>query len=272
MDTNEVERYWIERGENSFKYKGEEFYTITPISYYYQRRKELLSTVFNFVKEYNVDQTSKILDFGCGDGWYLNYFARKMSSNFYYGCDLSQSMIYKANKDKKFENIKYKVANGYIPFEEKFDFIYSIAVLAHILDDILLLKVIDNIYDNIYDNGYFICFEAIADTMRSGKTWTRRSEKDYIQMFEEKGFELIFQKYVSYTLFNMYEWFFLRKIERFFRGDGEVERRLAMNRSKLIIFLNEIIMKLSKLIKLPLKKKITGNTIFCFKKVSTLKN
>lgn len=41
MNYNE-EDYWNARANKVYRYKGEEFYTITPIPYYYQRRKVIL--------------------------------------------------------------------------------------------------------------------------------------------------------------------------------------------------------------------------------------
>jgi 2-polyprenyl-3-methyl-5-hydroxy-6-metoxy-1,4-benzoquinol methylase len=65
------EYYWNMRADNSYKYKGECFYTLTPIPYYYSRRRILLKLLGREIKKIN---KGKILDFGCGDGFYLKYF------------------------------------------------------------------------------------------------------------------------------------------------------------------------------------------------------
>ena len=60
--------YWNDRGMNSYWYKGETFYTVTPIPLYYRRRVLLLELLEPLVVDNNVKD---ICDFGCGDGWYI---------------------------------------------------------------------------------------------------------------------------------------------------------------------------------------------------------
>ena len=36
--------YWEQRGAEGFEYRGETFYTITPIGFYYERRRKLLNS------------------------------------------------------------------------------------------------------------------------------------------------------------------------------------------------------------------------------------
>jgi len=59
---NSEANYWNSRGSNFFKYKGEYFYTITPIPHYYKRRKLLLNLIGERLRDKNA-----VLDYGCGD-------------------------------------------------------------------------------------------------------------------------------------------------------------------------------------------------------------
>ncbi len=66
--------YWQIRGKKSYGYKGNQYYTITPISYYYQRRKVLISQINTILEQYSICK-KRILYFDYGDGWYVKYFA-----------------------------------------------------------------------------------------------------------------------------------------------------------------------------------------------------
>jgi hypothetical protein len=65
------ENYWLDRGNNLYEYKGEKYYTITPIPYYLKRRELLLKNVENIInKLVEKKRFLKICDYGCGDGYY----------------------------------------------------------------------------------------------------------------------------------------------------------------------------------------------------------
>ena len=85
--------------------------------------------VINFFNEYNISKNNKVLDLGCGEGRDAIYFLDKGYNVF--AVDYSKTVIEMCNKitqnkykDKfrNFDLIKDKM-------EEKFDFIYSVAVL-----------------------------------------------------------------------------------------------------------------------------------------------
>lgn len=69
---NYWERYWEERGENIKRYKGKEFYTVTPFPFYVYRRNRILE----ILKGIDVEG-KRILDLGCGDGYYSRYLIKK---------------------------------------------------------------------------------------------------------------------------------------------------------------------------------------------------
>ena len=95
MNENNRE-YWDERANLGYKYKGETFYTITPIPYYYKRRKLLLQLLTKYL---SVNKEQLVCDYGCGDGWYLGFFENNYPKNKYYGIDMSESMLISAKKD-----------------------------------------------------------------------------------------------------------------------------------------------------------------------------
>ena len=67
--------YWNDRANKTYRYKGEEFYTITPIPYYYKRRKAILSFLAKCILE---NKAESVCDYGCGDGEYLRLVCDKL--------------------------------------------------------------------------------------------------------------------------------------------------------------------------------------------------
>ena len=64
-----------------------------------KKRMEILTSNISFTKK------DKILDFGCGTGFFLNFIKKKKNfRGYYYGCDISKKIIdfnKKGNKDPK---------------------------------------------------------------------------------------------------------------------------------------------------------------------------
>lgn len=132
------QRFWDGRAKGRNIYKGQEFYTITPLPYYFKRRKVMLE----FAEQVVMDANS-IMDFGCGDGWYLNYFNKKAKKEQKFkGLDISAEMVKKAKKLNK--NIDIYVSKDGIKKNEKYDLVYSFATLAHI-EDTLISDIFKNI-------------------------------------------------------------------------------------------------------------------------------
>lgn len=92
MNSNNAE-YWDKRSRMAVEYKGEKFYTVTPLPYYYRRRAILLNHLDSFFWSNDIE---KVCDFGCGDGWYLQYFSTKFGKKKYFGVDSSEKMIERA--------------------------------------------------------------------------------------------------------------------------------------------------------------------------------
>jgi len=123
--------YWEYRGGISYEYKGETFYTVTPIPYYYRRRALLVNLLSLVVDGPNA---VRICDFGCGDGWYLKYLAERHEEKQWYGVDMSESMIARARQACPMA--EFHVSHNGIEVNRTFDLVYSVAVFAHVLDDV----------------------------------------------------------------------------------------------------------------------------------------
>jgi len=56
MHDTSNQHYWDDRGGVSYCYKGETFYTVTPIPYYYRRRAVLLALMRPLIEKSEVNR------------------------------------------------------------------------------------------------------------------------------------------------------------------------------------------------------------------------
>ena len=152
----EEKTYWDYRGSISYEYKGETFYTITPIPYYYARRKSILKLIYNFISKRNCN---KICDYGCGDGVYLSHLKQMGLECDMCGIDISPEMIERAKMNcKDYDNIHFSLSEGKgISCEEKYDCIYSSAVFAHV-DDAIVETIFSDLEAHLNENNGYFCF------------------------------------------------------------------------------------------------------------------
>lgn len=252
--------YWEERGDLSYKYENESFYTVTPIPFYYKRRKILVEMLFNLL---NSDVFKKICDFGCGDGWYLNHFSERFNNRSWLGIDISVSMIKKAKQ--KCPHIDFIVHDKGIPSEDHFDLIYSLAVFAHILDDNKIKHLFNNIYSHLQYGGSFVLFEQTGPKTKKGTTWTRRQPNFYIKNAEEAGFELKNTTLIAFPYHRFFEIhiapFFYKYL---FRGKTYYEKCINANKSIFFQNLSKIFLNFSAKYKFESINRYEGNTLFHF--------
>ncbi|HLK29308.1 MAG TPA: methyltransferase domain-containing protein [Puia sp.] len=92
----------------------------------------------------------RILDVGCGTGYLTNLIANSGAETI--GIDSSREMIAKA--ESEYPNIDFKVLSATdFHFDEKFDAIFSNAVLHWVLEK---EKAIDCMYENLKPNGRLV--------------------------------------------------------------------------------------------------------------------
>lgn len=261
-ETHAYSDYWEERGRHSFFYKGEEFYTITPVPYYYKRRETLL----RLIGPYFIDsRTKKLCDFGCGDGWYIRYFTETYPDKQYYGIDPSKSMITRAKE----KNNDFFLANTSDPgiFNVMFDMVYAIAVFAHISSDEELMRIFNDIYRNINNLGYFIIFEQTSSYRLGGEEYLKRNQKEYTTFAEQCGFSLVKMFNLSYPVHRIFELTIARFFYKFLsKGKTIYEKKVYANKNPLFRALSALTIFLSGS---PIKRKETtyGNTLFIFRKI-----
>jgi len=93
----------------------------------------------------------KVLDFGCGCGWLLNYLSQHFVNNQYFGIDTFKDDIKYANSKIKENNIIFLHYDSIdrLPFKDNFfDFIISNEVLEHVEDPEFYVSELSRVMKN----------------------------------------------------------------------------------------------------------------------------
>jgi SAM-dependent methyltransferase len=195
--------YWEKRGKAGFSFHDEVFYTITPIGFYYHRRKELLARMERVLQ--GLPAAASVLDFGCGDGFFTCRFARQFPDLRFWGCDLSHEMIARSHKlqQKRQLQVTFQQAASDIPFNETFDLIYVIGVFYN-LDEATLEQVTRRLAERLKPGGRVVLFEITSVLWpRGGKIWRRRRPQAYRRLFQQAGFSLVEEELIAFPLYNV---------------------------------------------------------------------
>lgn len=261
-----LKTYWEERSRGSFTYRGESFYTVTPVPLYYQRRARLLKALQNFLSsQTSKTHSSRLLDFGCGDGFYSIWIKQNFPQFDVTGRDLSIGMIESA-KHRSSElglSIEFSATMEIAP--KSYSTCVIIAVLAHILDRHTLLQCLRQIYEGLEAGGRVFAFEATTKKQaRSGLTWQRRSIAEYEALFESTGFKVERIDSISFPLFNLLE-SPLRLCFLLFLKLFKPRQAFNLNHLPSFVRCNEWILALGRWID-PFLTSHKGNTIFILRK------
>jgi SAM-dependent methyltransferase len=169
--------------------------------------------------------SAKVLDVGSGTGFYIDIW-QKLGANKITGVDITEISV--SNLKKTFPDFTFfqhdisADISGRVDLIEQFDYISTMDVLFHIVDDIKFEKAIQNISSMLKKGGYFI----YSDNFVNGKTDRRTHQvshsKDELYLFFEKaGFEII--KHKPFMVLSNYPidsknpllhiyWFFIENI------------------------------------------------------------
>lgn len=166
-------------------------------------------------------QGGRALDFGCGDGYYSGYFARKLPAMEFVGCDIAQSMIARARRTHgDLPNCTFCQSDGGVPSEKPFDVIIVTLVLAHILEQADLESLAAQFYACLRPGGRLIICEATARRTRGGKTWQRRPAGHYRELFEQAGLKTVVERPIAFPFYERVGKYLLYAIMGlFFRRD-----------------------------------------------------
>lgn len=242
LNNSDSKKHWDERGSNVIVYKGEEYYTISPLPFYIKRRSLLL----NYIKPYFNKDIKQVCDFGCGDGWYISHLSKTVGKRIKWtGIDISSSMIERARKLNG--KCRFICSDNVITTGDCFHLIYSIAVLAHITDDTTLKIIFESINKHLHNTGKYIIFEQVAPYSYQGDKFKRRTIKEYKEIAESVGFNTEKVVLFSFRAHQIFE----RYVAKFWynhlsKGTNDHDRRFNANRSLIFRWLSSLFLLLSR--------------------------
>jgi len=169
--------YWDDRSKGTFYYKGEQFYTVTPIPYYVRRRAWLIHRLREALQGLECTPR-RVLDFGCGDGYYTRLLKSWLPDAEIVGYDPSVGMIGIDEVASKVEDMTLTASKHDVESRGPFDVVVCVAVLAHISDDVIEGELA--FWRSVLaSDGTVLVFEQVADQQSGGATWTRRIPDSY---------------------------------------------------------------------------------------------
>jgi len=143
----------------------------------------------------------KILDVGCGYGYFSQLIAKTFPNSFVTGIDKDQSKIKNAKNNFKLPNLKFLIVDACeFHLKNYFDIIMAIDLLHHIPSDDHF-KVMDVIKSNLKDNGVFInvdlnknsflvCFNTLHDIIINRFNPNYRSVNEWEKLGNMIGFKM----------------------------------------------------------------------------------
>lgn len=253
---------WEDRGKLKVTFKGEDFYTITPLPFYLRRRQLLLKTMMPWLNE-----GMKILDFGCGDGWYVNYFSGIFKDKIQIeGCDISIEFLQKARKD--YPGYKFIEVNE-LSGQDQYDLIYVFAVFAHMNDEEIssLLKKISSM---VKKEGTLVLFEQVASKRREGKDFIKREIREYHEFIRSAGLTVKAGKLFRFPVFNFFDRKVFGKLYGFFTNEKDpYKKRVLANGNRFFRFFVRAILLFDWFPERKNPVTGTGNYFLAARKVST---
>ena len=159
-----------------------------------------LNLTKNLLKSESINNTSKILDVGCGTGQTAAYLAYKYGANVT-GIDVNSTMVAKAKQRMRKNRLPVKIIQGSIEKnslpDHHFDFIISESVLSFVNKP----RALKEIFRLLKDGGRFIAIELTIINRLTEKEKheieqfygmdSLNTKKDWVALLKEAGFEQI---------------------------------------------------------------------------------
>lgn len=154
--------------------------------------KYLRKTYFNYFKKYllrNGSKNNKILEIGCGNGFFLEEL-RKNGLRKAYGVEPGKSSVDKAESDIR-ENIKISVLRRGLFPKETFDIICCFHTLDHVVDP---NKFLEEVYRLLKKRGkiFFIVHNTNGLSVKLLKEKSPIFDIEHIYLFNSKNLKKIF--------------------------------------------------------------------------------
>lgn len=252
MSEFNAKQYWEKRLEKNYGLDGVGYWGHGKS--YNEWMYKIRKYIFNkYVKKIDVIPNElSVLDIGSGTGFYIDRW-KEYGAKDITGSDLTNVAVNKLTEkymDVSFVEMDVSEVSSIAIEGKKFNVISAFDVLFHIVDDKKFEQAIKNINNLLKPNGYFILSDNFihSETTR-GIHHVNRSLKDFKEVLEKEGFEILIRKPSFYFLNAPVEadtkW--LRKIWNFLsniicRGDfyGNIIGAIVFSIDFLILqFINE---------------------------------
>ena len=144
----------------------------------------------------------KILDIGCGTGYYIRYYLSKGADDIS-GLDITKKSI--INLRREYPNLKFFNADisKKIPLKSKYDIVAAIGVLYHIVDDDKFENSIKNIRKAAKKGSLIIIQDNFLKKYQPPKAETHcyfRTHDHYKKILKKNGIEIIEKVPILYFL------------------------------------------------------------------------
>ncbi len=190
IDDYTPEKYWSEVAEQVNLRKVGNVVAGDDEPYYIYKREKFL----NLFHQLSFSGKS-IMELGSGPGGNLALLEEKGARRLV-GVDISQKMIDLARRRLKPSTELYKSDGKIVPLEDAlFDMVYSVTVLQHITDELMLKSVTSEMARVSRDE--VILFERIEKTIKGHESNCGRPVDYYDSLFSEYGFTLNHKKTIQ---------------------------------------------------------------------------
>lgn len=182
--------YWEHRLQKNFDLTGVGHGGLGPHynAYLYQRRLETLSAGLARIKQPLAGM--RILEVGCGTGFYTNFFTQHNVSK-YYGIDISKTSAKKLKqRHPLFHFICADITESTpIYAENLFDIVFAADVLFHIVADERWERALDTMASHLTSGGWLIISDIFpTQTVQTAAHVRLRSLDDYHQILQKHYF------------------------------------------------------------------------------------
>lgn len=152
-----------------------------------------IKSVESLLDDYGLAREGRdtLLDFGCGSGDFIRHFASRCKSAV--GYDLSQEILRVAHA-VTMNQPNVHLLNSLDSWPERFDLVFSITVLQHVLDDEDVKRTIDKIACLCKPGAHFIAlesFETPSYPVLQPRHVKARDRAAWGSIFHESGFEIL---------------------------------------------------------------------------------
>lgn len=148
------------------------------------------------------DSRFSVLDAGCGQGYFADFYRSRFRLADYTGVDISTRVV--DHLRKSFGNYNFFADDFTVwrdPGDRRFDVIQSFEVLHLILDDALVEKAIQSFKEQLQSRGHILMTAVLSDQLVEPNEYIRfRSRQWFDGLFAKLGLEIIKKRPMYYWL------------------------------------------------------------------------